>query len=137
MYGLEKDNENPKRVPLDSAHTHFIIIDNDCKGELGQDVDFRLKLEDELRKNSSDLFLDETPPASSRCNSIKNGVGGDGDDISLGSAKKEAMKVNEKLDVPMCLICVNGGYDALRMIDESLKCRVPFLVLQVKNKIQT
>jgi hypothetical protein len=129
MYGLEKDHDNLKRVPLDTYHSHFIIIDNDCKGELGLDVPFRLKLEAELRKNTSGPILgDTTPPLSSRRNSIKSSMG---DDLSVGSNKKETTDEKEKNGVLMCLICVNGGYDALRMIDESLKCRVPLLVMQV------
>jgi hypothetical protein len=129
MYGLGKDHDNPKRMPLDAYHSHFIIIDNDCKGELDRDTSFRLKFEAELRKNTSDLILgDATPTPSSRRNSIKSDTD---DDLSVGSNKKETTKEQEKSGVPMVLICVNGGYNALKMIDESIKCRVPLLVMKV------
>jgi hypothetical protein len=126
MYGLEKDHENPDRVRLDSYHSHFVIIENDCKIELGQDVPFRLKLEAELRKNTRDLISGYMTPTPR--NLIKSGMN---DNLSVFSNKKEKTKEKPKPSVPMILLCVGGGYDALRMIDESIKCNVNYLVMQV------
>jgi hypothetical protein len=112
MYGLEKDIMHPKSVLLDSFHSHFILIDNDCKGELGNDVEFRLQLENELRKNSNSGFSDDSSPQVSLRRNSNSSV----ENMSIGSGKTdhEQRKGPDKFDVPMVVICVNGGYYALR-----------------------
>jgi hypothetical protein len=129
MYGLDKDQDNSKRLPFDHYHSHFILVDNHSQGEHGQELQFRLRLESELRKNTSKMFLDDDSislSCSSRRNSIKSGID---DNSSLNKRETDARRAS--IEVPMVLVCVNGGYHALRMIDESLKVHLPFLLIEV------
>jgi hypothetical protein len=124
---------NPKSVPLDPNHSHFILVDNHCGGELGHDLLFRLHLETELRKYTSEnSFMDE--PSIAFSSARKSSVGETSNlSVSIGSGKNDAdaKKSHEKFDTPSILICVNGGYDALCLIDESMKQEIPILILLV------
>jgi hypothetical protein len=138
MYGLEKSYQNAKSVFLDSNHSHYILIDDDSHSELGHEIPFRINLETELRKDSKsndelrdfheDSSLRTHPRSSivSRTTSFDLNV-----DEKAGLTNNDSHLVNEKFNIPMILICVNGGYDALKLIHESLKQRVPILVLAV------
>jgi hypothetical protein len=142
MYGLEKSYQNSKSVLLDPNHSHFILIDDDSHGELGHDIPFRIKFETELRKDSKsnnelrDRYGEKlsirTQPRSSSPSHTSLNV--DLDEKS-GIHDNDSHFVNEKFNIPMILICVNGGYDALTLIHESLKQRVPILVLAVRLDI--
>jgi hypothetical protein len=133
-YGLESYSPEHKTVPLDPNHSHFILIDNTCNGELGFDIQFRIRLETELRTSGHcSASLLEEPSTASTNRKLSSGGVSSSLNLSLGSDKNEAdvAKKSEKLNATMILICVNGGYDALRLIDESLKQNVPVLVLLV------
>jgi hypothetical protein len=100
---------------------------------MGFDVEFRIKFEAELRKHHVERSLLEEPSNLSH-NNRKNSSAATSTslNLSLGSDKNEnEPKRPEKIDTPMILICVNGGYDALRLIDEALKQKIPVLVLLV------
>lgn len=132
MYGLEKNYQNSKCVFLDPNHSHFVLIDDNANGELGHDIPFRIKLETELRKDSnsdSDFVIEPSVSTLRRLSSLPS------INLSLGSAnnnmEEELHHVPEKFNIPMILICVNGGYDALKLVHESLKQRIPILVYAV------
>jgi hypothetical protein len=143
MYGLDKNYMNGKYVFLDSNHTHFILIDDDSQGELGREIPFRVKLETELRKDSKSIGdWDHGANLSirhDRRHSLTSKISMNVSmNVSIDSGGRssavdnESCFLNEKFNIPMILICVNGGYDAFKLIHESLKQRVPILVLAVR-----
>jgi hypothetical protein len=127
---MDKSTSDAKSVLLDPNHSHFILIDDGAKGEYGRDVRFRTKLEAEIRKSQS-----STRVWLKRNSSIGSFVN------SLDEEKNEFNFYDENFleeectnfNVPMILICVNGGFDALKQISECLKQRTPILILQVKS----
>jgi hypothetical protein len=47
-------------LELDPNHTHFILVDDGSCGMFGKEIEFRAKLESELRKDISDIYYQKT-----------------------------------------------------------------------------
>ena len=47
-------------LELDPNHTHFILVDDGSCGVFGKEIEFRAKLENELRKDISDIYYQKT-----------------------------------------------------------------------------
>jgi hypothetical protein len=122
---MEKPSNELYSMLLDPNHSHFIIIDDDAKGEFGKDMLFRTRLESELRKYNS-----YTAAQWQELRRKKN-------DSSVQSTDRTSIPKHDhtNFSIPMILICVNGGYDALKHINACLKMRTPILLLQVFQKI--
>ncbi len=45
-------------VELDPNHTHFILVDDGSCGAYGKEIEFRAKLENELRKGKSNIYYE-------------------------------------------------------------------------------
>lgn len=138
MYGLERSYKDARTVLLDSNHTHFILVDDNANGQLGCEISYRVKLETGLRKDilSKHIENGQHVPGSTGSNrkhfEETMSIGSDGGKIL--SLEEQA---DEKFSIPMILICVNGGYDALKQVCESVKQRVPVLILAVRLSIMS
>lgn len=94
-------------VLLDPNHNHFILVDDGSIGQFGKEIDFRAKLETELRK---------------------------GKDWKDSKRRKESI-LNEPEDefkVPMILIVVQGGRHTLLTVEKTIKQLIPILIIAVK-----
>lgn len=97
-------------VLLDPNHNHFILVDDGSIGQFGKEIDFRAKLETELRK---------------------------GKDWKDSKRRKESI-LNEPEDefkVPMILIVVQGGRHTLLTVEKTIKQLIPILIIAVKISI--
>jgi hypothetical protein len=132
-YGLNKTSQNINTIPLDPNHTHFIFIDNNCRGELGHEVQFRTKLETDLRKTTPHIYnrlslRDDISNFQKFHDNKENAV-----TAEISGDEFEVDKLNEKkYDLPLILIVVNGNYETLKQIQECLKRNAPILILAVK-----
>jgi hypothetical protein len=126
---MDKSMSDAKSVLLDPNHSHYIFIDDEAKGEFGHDVRFRTNLEAEMRKSKSSNHA--WPRRKSSVGSFINSLDGETDDEKNSLLDQELTE----LSIPMILICVNGGLDALKQICEVLKQRTPILILQVYSSL--
>ena len=88
---------------LDSNHTNFILVDDGSEDQFGKEIEFRAKLEEEIRLG----------------NTIEN-------------YRKKELNVN-KTQIPMILIVVNGGLNTLKTVTEYVKVKIPVLILEVNQ----
>lgn len=93
-------------VFLDPNHSHFILVDDGSTGSFGREIDFRTKLETELRKGKD-----------------------------YRSIRKDSIcEPNEdEFKVPMILIVVQGGKNTLLTIKKTVQKLIPILVIAVKT----
>lgn len=94
---------------MDPNHSHFILVDDGSIGFFGREIDFRTKLETELRK---------------------------GKDYKSSKIRKESIcEPNEdEFKVPIILIVVQGGKNTLLTIEKAVQQLIPILVIAVKKK---
>ena len=95
-------------VFLDPNHTHFILVDDGSVGAFGKEIEFRSRLEAELRKGKS----------------LK--------DYENKNKFNDLMREHNSY-IPMILIVVQGGQNTLLTIEEAIKENVPILVLSVRG----
>lgn len=53
MYSKERHQTSDDSVFLCSNHNHFILVDDGSESEFGKEIEFRARLENELRKGRS------------------------------------------------------------------------------------
>ncbi len=106
-------------VLLDPNHTHFILVDDGSVDMFGKEIEFRARLEDELRKGKLAEYYEKK--RKERKKSINNV-------LSFDESDEDEFQ-NEY--IPMILIVVQGGPNTLMTVEESLKENVPILVLAV------
>lgn len=114
--------EKTADVFLDANHSHFILVDSK-KSNINEEILFRARLETELRKTR--LHQVEYKK------SIKTQLSNPSSVASSDDESKVESEFDNKFNTPMIQICVHGGYDTLLVLQESLKQRVPILVLSV------
>lgn len=101
-------------VYLDSNHTHFILVDDGSVGAFGKEIEFRSRLEAELRKGKS----------------LKNY------EMKNKMLQEEDEEENDNQNsIPMILIVVQGGPNTLLTVEETIKQNVPILVLAVRKNL--
>ncbi|RNA22704.1 transient receptor potential cation channel trpm isoform X4 [Brachionus plicatilis] len=99
---FHKDNLTTSgEIYLDSNHTHFIFLNDSVTSS---EVKFRPYLEAELRKSKQHLS-----------------------NLVLSNSFSE---YEGKHDIPLIQICVHGDLDTLLIIKQSLKLRIPILILE-------
>lgn len=115
MYAPEEQGlANSEDVLLDPNHTHFILVDDGSQDMFGKEIEFRARLEAELRRGKlPDQY--EKMRKEKRKNSFN----------SIENEDAQSM-------IPMILIVVQGGPNTLLTVEESLKKNVPVLVLAVR-----
>lgn len=126
-YGVKEDPLKQNTTFLDHNHSHFVLVNND-DGEtntddydeiLQQEVLFRMRLERELRTGWS------VPSVAPHLE------GNESDRHSLSSATSNEIKPDFSSAVPSILICINGQYESLLLIKESLREKVSVLIVAV------
>jgi hypothetical protein len=126
---MQKSSTELQSILLDPNHSHFIIIDDDANGQYGKEMLFRTKLEAELRKHKNYTAAHWQELRRKNSNSS----------VNLQEMSDEMTAIEQEyinFSIPMILICVNGGYDAMKHINECLKQRIPILLLQVLDIFQ-
>lgn len=107
-----------KFAPVDGNHTHFVVVEHKQNADFYDEINFRNKFETELRKTELD------PSMMKR--DISNAVGSlQGSNVG----SDDEMEVDKKFNIPMIQICVHGNFETLYVLQESLKQRVPILIL--------
>ena len=89
---------------LDSNHTHFILVDDGSENQFGKEIEFRAKLEEEIRRGKS-----------------------------LEQYRNKNETLENRSQIPMILIVVNGGPNTLRTVIEYVKVKIPVLILEVSH----
>lgn len=115
-YGVKENPLNDDITFLDHNHSNFILIDDEESNTdtaLEHEVLFRVKLEREFR-NGWTPFV----PHLERLNN-----GGDSERHSLSSL------ASNETSIPSILVCLNGQYESLLLVKESLREKVSVLVL--------
>ncbi|CAF0758789.1 unnamed protein product [Brachionus calyciflorus] len=113
----EEDNSMLRRasvkpntdIKLDPNHNHFILVDDGSVGMFGKEIEFRTRLETELRKGKDLKDYD-----------MKNKMLHDEDDMAEDDAR---------FKIPMILIVVQGGPNTLFTVEETIKQSIPVLIL--------
>jgi hypothetical protein len=126
-------------VHLDPNHTNFIILDDQCGGEFCQEIPFRIMVESEFRTNEFHNLnkpnnYDRSPRSPlSPVNRKFSSTSMNESYTSSGLRGKTSVheKYHSKFNIKMIQICVQGGFDTLLVIQESLKAQVPILILAV------
>ena len=95
---------------LNPNHSHFILVDDGSEGRFGKEIEFRSKLEAELRKGKFILHYKE--------------IHGQSKNESFEESNQESPE-----KVPMVLICVQGGFYSLETIVISIEKNIPVLIL--------
>ena len=93
MFGKnEADSVYSNDILLDPNHTHFIFVDDGSEGQYGKEIEFRSKLEDELRygKDLNQIELNKDQ-----------------------NMEKLNQKENIEIKIPMVLIVVQGDSKTL------------------------
>lgn len=116
-------------MPLDQNHSHFILRDSaettNSDDMLRQEVLFRVKLELELRNGWSSSVKESVLERQRRFSKISG--------ISLTSAEAIAHEANTA--IPSIVICINGQFDSLLMVKESLREKVYVLIFAVTSEL--
>lgn len=92
---------------MDPNHTHFILVDDGSVGEFGKEIEFRSRLEEELRKGK----YEEIP-------------------FKESSFKTDDLEKNNS-NIPIILIVVQGGKNTLYTVKENIEKDIPILILSV------
>ena len=100
-------------------HTHFILVDDGSEGMFRKEIDFRARLEDELRKGHSLKYYERKRFLRKQKTTTLIYDSDEDDKCSLEGA------------VPMILIVVQGGPNTLLTVEDNLKKNIPVLVLAV------
>ena len=133
-YEDESQNNSSIDAELDPNHTHFILVDDGSHGIYSKENEFRVKLENELRKGKSDIYY-QNSRLSRRKQLEYDGSGNDNvsnhdNELDEDEAETEQLKKGlKKNSVPMVLIVVQGGPKTLHTIEIAINQNVPILVL--------
>ena len=138
MYGLEKNPPKSRTIVLDPNHSHFVFVDDDANVKLGQEAPFRIQLETEFRKERPEHEIgnmtEEKMLYSKKRRNSKESINSFGSIVNkLNTSFLDREEKQQNFSIPMILVCVNGGYDSLILIQESLKNRVPILMVKGTN----
>ncbi len=115
----DNDNQLPS---LDSNHNHFLLVDDGSRYEYGKEIEFRVNLEDELRKGKSIFYYRKYFTERKKvCNNLNE------------SQSKDICKNDLSESIPMILIVVQGGMGTLIRVVNYLKRNMPILVLSGTN----
>ncbi len=101
-------------------------MDDGSEGKFGKEINFRTNLEDELRKGKSLGFYRKL---------FKKNKSSSSSDVSRSNHNDNLSPQNDETilneSVPMVLIVVQGGPNTLTTVDESIKKKIPVLILAV------
>ncbi len=140
------EHENPEdeennEVDLNQNHTHFILVDDGSCGSQGNEIEFRAKLENELRKGKSNIYYEKC-----RLSRLKRQISSLSDrNLELTDEEEseahhnkenedEELKPGLKKDIiPMVLIVIQGEWKILKVVEDAIKKNVPILVLAVRK----
>lgn len=125
-YGIKDNAYKLNRNYLDQNYSHFVLIDDDTDGDvLREEVIFRNKLERELRMGWSHNFRQYERNVSNEGASDKHSVS------SFNSHEGKSRETD--YNVPSILICINGQFDSLLLVKESLREKVSVLIFAVRT----
>lgn len=126
-YGIKDNAYKLNRNFLDQNYSHFVLIDDDTNGDvLREEVIFRSKLERELRMGWSPNFRHYE-----RHESCEGGASEKHSMSSFNSNEGKSRETNH--NVPSILICINGQFDSLLLVKESLREKVSVLIFAVRK----
>lgn len=116
---------------LNPNHSLFILIDDGSEGQFGKEIEFRSELEAEIRKGRNIEYYQELMRRKRRgriySKTHQNHL--------LGTYLRNFHANNENNDdenteqVPMVLICVQGGFYSLKTVVKSIEKNIPVLFL--------
>ncbi len=134
IFDRKRDNDS-KESPtsagdslLDPNHTHFILVDDGSDSKYGTEIKLRTKLVSELKRGKSLRYYEQ------RRERFNNKLGQSMNNSNAFSEKSEDCSEEEVDDsIPMILIVVQGGPNTLSTVTESIKEKIPILVLVVRT----
>jgi hypothetical protein len=113
-------------------------VDDNSNGEFYKEIPFRIRLESEFRQNEFHNYnnnnerLTPRSPRSPVSPRRKASVASITESYSSLKTKLESeMEYQSKYNIKMIQICIQGGFDTLLVIQESLRVQVPILILAV------
>ena len=101
-----------KKIPLESNHTHFLLVDN-AQVSYGGEINFRTTLEQKVAENN---FKDYST-----------------------SSTTQSVKADDKIDdnfhdnIPIVVIVVEGGEGTFKTVFESIERRSPCVFVAVRS----
>jgi hypothetical protein len=99
---------------LEPNHNHFVLVDDGCVNRSYVEIEFRTRLESELKAGFNDILLSKP------------------NDLSHDHMKKINLLEEKKSEsIPMVLIVVQGGASTLDKVEKWLTNGVPILILAV------
>jgi hypothetical protein len=125
---------------LNANHSHFILVDDGSEGQFAKEIEFRSELEAELRKGRPMKYYKDKEKkirihkkknflGPNRLNMPENHFSSQPNEVQTRSLKSENEQKNEIENVPMVLICVQGGLNSLETIVKSIEKNIPVLIL--------
>ena len=141
MDETESNDEDSRlfETELNPNHTHFIFVDDGSCGIDGKEIEFRSKLENELRKGKSNFYYEKCRLSKrkrfvSETSDNYVEVGDEEHDYDFYENPNEELKPGLKKDIiPMVLIVVQGDWTTLAIVEDAIAKNIPVLVLAVKK----
>jgi hypothetical protein len=141
---LDKTRKDATHIFLDPNHSHFILVEESVSNpnSMATAMRFRSKLETQLGDTNYHEKLFDGDQASKDLHSFLNSHEKDSLVSFVSSRESGEEEVEEDgisdneveqshVHIPMVAICVNGGYDTLKQVQEFLRKNVPVLLLAV------
>jgi hypothetical protein len=129
MYGIQDSQREAKDIFLEHNHTHFIIVYN---AENDQDLEFRIGLEEELRRQYVLTLSHNIDQVSRSLGRLGKAISED-DDFENEDEKIISNKEDNKKYIPLIHLYVDGELDMLNYCKKALLFKTPVLVFQVNG----
>ena len=110
---------------LEENHSHFILVDDGSVHTPAAVLDFRVQLENEIRRG------EKLADYEARSNYIWNQKSFKRIMVDTRLTDKHKLETDKDVTIPMIVIVVSGGLYTLKSIMKYLQNKIPVLVLAV------